>query len=74
MARMYRSTGSQAFDTISIKQLDADNFTDERKKVGGSYHATGRIAIVDGKTMTITINGAFAKGEQFTNTFVFDRQ
>src|SRR5215469_7606936 len=48
-------TGVQ-YDTISIKQVNANTLTDERKKAGSPYHATGRTVISNGgKTMTISI-------------------
>src|SRR3954451_4783857 len=60
-------TGLQ-YDRISIKQVNADTFTDERKKAGGRYHATGRTVISNGgKTMTITIKGANADRKAFTS-------
>src|SRR6266566_4812139 len=44
------------WDTISIKQIDANTFTSEVKKTGGKYHTKGKTVISqDGKTMTATI-------------------
>src|ERR1700704_408321 len=49
-------TGNAPYDTIAIKQVNANTFTDERKKAGGPYKATGRIVISGGgKTMTTTV-------------------
>ena len=69
-------TGSGApYDTISIKQGNANTFTDERKKTGGPYQATGRTVISNGgKSMTTTTKGTNADGKAFTSTFVFDKQ
>src|SRR5436305_4621785 len=52
-------TGSGApYDTISIKQVNANTFTDTRKKTDGPYHATGRAVVsADGKTITWTSKG-----------------
>jgi hypothetical protein len=48
---------------------------DERKKVGGPYHATGRTTISDGgKTMTTVTAGTNAVGRAFTETFVYEKQ
>jgi hypothetical protein len=67
-------TGLQ-YDTISIKQVDANTLTDERKKSGGPYHATGRTVISNGgKTMTVSTKGTNADGKEFTSTNVFDKQ
>jgi hypothetical protein len=63
------------YDRISIKQVNVNTLTDERKKAGGSYHATGRTVVSNGgKTMTVTINGANAAGKAFTSTLILDKQ
>jgi hypothetical protein len=69
-------TGSGApYDTISIHQVNADTFTDERRKTGGPYHATSRIEVSDGgKTMTSSTKGTNTDGKEFTSTFVFEKQ
>jgi hypothetical protein len=68
-------TGNSSYDTISIKQVDANTLTDARKKTGGSYKATGRLVVSNGgKTMTTTTKGTGADGKEFTSVFVFDKQ
>jgi hypothetical protein len=68
-------TGNAPYDTISIKQVNANTFTDARKKTGGPYQATGRTVISGGgKTMTTTTKGANAAGKAMASTFVFDKQ
>jgi len=68
-------TGNASYDMISIKQVNANTFTDERKKTGGPYKAAGRTAISGGgKVMTTTAKGTNADGKEFTSTFVFDKQ
>jgi len=68
-------TGNAPYDMIAIKQVNANTFTDERKKSGGSYKATGRTVISNGgKTMTTMTKGTNQDGKQFTSTFVFDKQ
>lgn len=63
------------YDTISIKQTDANTLTDERKKTGGKYEAKGRTVVShDGKTMTVTTRGVNAEGKKFTGVLVFDKQ
>jgi len=68
-------TGNSQYDVISIKQVNANTLTDERKKTGGPYKATGRTVISNGgKTMTTTTNGTNADGKEFTQVLVFDKQ
>ena len=68
-------TGNLPYDTISLKQVNANTLTDARKKTGGPYHATSRIVVSNGgKTMTTTTKGVNGDGKDFTNTFVFDKQ
>ena len=68
-------TGNAPYDTIAIKQVNANTLTDERKKTGGPYKATGRTVVSNGgKTMTTTAKGTDADGKAFTQTFVFDKQ
>ena len=68
-------TGNSQYDTIAIKQVNANTLTDERKKTGGPYKATGRTVISNGgKTMTSTTKGTNADGKEFTQVLVFDKQ
>jgi len=68
-------TGNTPYDIIAVKQVDANTLTDERKKTGGPYRATGRTVISkDGKTMTTTTKGTNADGKAFTNVMVFEKQ
>ena len=70
-----QTTGNLPYDTISLKQVNANTLTDARKKTGGPYQATSRIVVSNGgKTMTTTTKGTNAEGKAFTNTFVFDKQ
>jgi hypothetical protein len=69
-------TGTGApYDTISIKQVNANTLTDERKKTGGPYKATGRTVLSNGgKTMTTTVKGTDADGKEFNFVYVLDKQ
>jgi 2',3'-cyclic-nucleotide 2'-phosphodiesterase (5'-nucleotidase family) len=70
-----QATGNAPYDTIAIKQVNANTFTDMRKKTSGKYQATGRMVISNGgKTMTSTTKGTNAEGKEFTSIFVFDKQ
>jgi hypothetical protein len=63
------------YDSISIKQVNANKLTDDRKKTGGSYQATGQTVISKrGKSLTVTTKGTNTDGKEFTSTLVFDRQ
>jgi hypothetical protein len=68
-------TGNSPYDTIAIKQVNANTLTEERKKTGGSYRGTSRMVVSGGgKTLTVNAKGTNAAGAAFTSTFVFDKQ
>ena len=68
-------SGNAPYDMIAVKQSNANTFTDERRKSGGQYKATGRTMISNGgKTMTTTIRGTNSEGKPFTAVLVFDKQ
>jgi hypothetical protein len=63
------------YDSVSIKQVNANTFTYDAKKTDGKYHAHGRIVISpDGKTMTMTATGTDPDGKPMTITLVYDKQ
>src|SRR5262245_643614 len=71
----YPVTGTAQFDTISMKQIDANTFTSVASKKGGKYHTTGRTVISkDGKTYTLTTKGTGADGKPLTQTIVYEKQ
>jgi len=69
-------TGEGApYDSISIKQGDANTFTYEAKNSKNKYRVSGRIVIsADGKTMTTTASGVDADGKPITLKLVYDKQ
>jgi len=68
-------TGNAPYDTIAIKQVNANTLTEERKKTGTPYKGTSRVVVSNGgKTMTTTVKGTNADGKEFTQSFVFDKQ
>jgi hypothetical protein len=69
-------TGEGApYDSMSVKQGDANTFTYEAKSSKTKYRASGRIVISgDGKTMTQTSSGVDADGKAMTLKIVFDKQ
>jgi len=63
------------YDTVSLKQVNANTLTAERSKKGGKYHATVQYVIsADGKTMTQTATGTDATGKALATTTVYDKQ
>ena len=63
------------YDSISVKQGDANTFTYEAKNSKTKYRASGRIVISgDGKTMTTTARGVDADGKPMTLKLVYDKQ
>jgi hypothetical protein len=69
-------TGSGApYDSISIKQVNANTLTYEAKQTNGKYNASGRTVISkDGKTMTTTAKGTDTNGAAMTLKLVYDKQ
>jgi hypothetical protein len=67
--------GNSAYDMVSLKQTNADTFTEERRKTSGSYKATGLTVISNGgKVMTVTIKGTNTEGKPLTQVFILDKQ
>jgi len=63
------------YDSMSVKQGDANTFTYEAKNSKTKYRASGRIVIsADGKTMTATASGVDADGKPMTLKLVYDKQ
>ena len=63
------------YDTIAVKQVDANTLTDVRSKKGGTYKGTGRwVVSKDGKTATLTTKGTGADGKPFTGITVYEKQ
>ena len=63
------------YDSVSIKQINANTFAYDAKKTDGKYHAHGRLAVSpDGKTLTLTAKGTDANGKPMTITLVYDKQ
>ena len=67
--------GSSLWDTVSVRQVNANTLVETRTKKGGRYHATVRKVVSNGgKTMTLTTQGTGADGNPFTAVAVFDRK
>jgi hypothetical protein len=67
--------GNLPYDTIAIKQSNANTFTETRKMSDGQYKATNRLVVSNGgKTMTATTKGTNIEGKPLASTFVFEKQ
>lgn len=63
------------YDSISVKQVNANTFTYTAKNSKTKYRASGRTVISsDGKTMTTRAKGADAQGKPMTLLIVYDKQ
>jgi hypothetical protein len=63
------------YDTIAIKQVDANTLSDVRSKKGGTYKATGRwVVSKDGTTATLATKGTAADGKPFTGMTAYEKQ
>ena len=63
------------YDTVAIKQLNANTLTDVRSKKGGTYKGTGRFEVSkDGKTATLSTKGTGADGKPFVGKTVYEKQ
>lgn len=63
------------WDTMSVKQVNANTLTSNAKKTDGKFRMRGRSVISsDGKTMTTTSRGTTAEGKPFSYTMIYDKQ
>lgn len=63
------------YDTVSLKQVDANTFTYEAKNSTTKYHSHGRLVVShDGKTTTLTAKGTDAQGRPMAVTLVYEKQ
>ena len=70
----YPVTGAP-WDTVAVKQVDANTFTSAARKTGGTYSSTSRTVISNnGNTMTVASKGTNAEGKAFDNILVYDKQ
>ena len=69
----YPLKGSPVANTVTLKRIDARTTERIDKKDGHVMLVYKRVVSPDGKTMTVTINGVNAQGQQVSNVVVFDR-
>ena len=70
----YPVTGSPDFDTASARRVGPNVVESTQKRAGKPVSTTTRTLSKDGKTLTLVIRGANAKGERTTTTLVYDRR
>jgi hypothetical protein len=62
------------YDTMAIKQVDANTFTYEAQQTSGKYRPSGRTVVSkDGKTMTTTAKGTDADGKAMTLILIYEK-
>ena len=66
--------GAPAYDTTSLKRVDANTTEQTRKKEGKTVQTVTRKVSADGKTMTVTTRGKDEKGRTLNTVAVYDKQ
>ena len=69
----YPVTGSDLYDTITIKRINDQTAEATLKKSGKVVSNARRVVSKDGKVMTLTITGTNPKGEKMHNVVVYDK-
>ena len=69
----YPLKGSPVANAVSLKRIDARTTERVDKKDGHIVLVYKRVVSDDGKTMTVTVNGVNAQGQQVSNVVVFER-
>jgi len=70
----YKVSGDPMADTRSYTKVN-DQTINMTVKKAGKVVAHGRIVVsVDGKSRVVTLTGTTAKGKQFTNNTVYDKE
>jgi len=70
----YPVTGNPDADSNAVTQVDSNTAKFSLKKAGKVVQTGSRTVSKDGKTLTVKSKGTTAKGEEFENVLVFDRQ
>jgi len=66
--------GSPAFDSQSMKRIDANTTEVTRKRAGKIVQTALRVISPDGKTMTMTTTGTDGQGRKINNVTVYEKQ
>jgi len=70
----YPLTGFTGADTIAIKRIDANTFSELIKKAGEEVVSARLVVSKDGKTLTRTTKEKNAKGQNVSSTYVLEKQ
>ena len=71
--KAYKSTGNLSWDSAAYKVVN-DYTNDITTMKNGKVMWTGHITVAkDGKSRTVTVNGADANGKKFTSKSVYDK-
>ena len=66
--------GAPAYDSTSMKRVDANTTEQIRKKEGKTVQTVTRKISADGKTMTVTTRGKDENGRTLNTVAVYDKQ
>ena len=69
----YPVTGSDLYDTITIKRINDQTAESNLKRSGKVVSNARRVVSKDGKVMTLTITGTNPQGEKMHNVAVYDK-
>ena len=69
----YSITGTPNFDTLTLKQVDANKVESQQKLGGKVIGKTTRTVSDDGKVLTLKSKGTGADGKAYENEQVYDR-
>jgi ribosomal protein S18 len=70
----YPVSGSENFDTITLRQINDHTVQATLKKSGKVVSTARRTVAKDGKVMTLKITGTNAKGQKMKNAAVYEKQ
>lgn len=70
----YPMTGNPDTDTINLKKIDDYTIETVGKKGGKPVMTTRSVVSKDGRTRTTTQTGKNSKGQEVSNTLVYDKQ
>jgi hypothetical protein len=66
--------GTRAYDSVSMKSIDANTTEATRRKNGKIVQVSTRVRSADGNTATFTIVGTDERGRKIHDVTVFERQ
>ena len=70
----YPATGSQNYDSVSMKRINSNTTEVVRKKAGKAEATIRRVVSQDGKTLTLTVKGTNAQGQAIDEVLVYEKQ